>query len=69
MPSAEVFQEILGLHSRPMYIDNILEWPKHRAVQFSGDSDERTQLRNFLQEAKTRFWNTGRNTWWRSAIP
>ena len=47
-----------------MYIDNILEWAKHHGVQFSGDSDERTQLRNSLQEAKTRFWNTGGNTWW-----
>ncbi len=63
-PNVQVLQEILELHGKPMYIDNLLYWAQKQGITFKGDNDPRLQLRNSLNGAKTRFWNVGNNTWW-----
>ncbi len=62
-PNVQIFQEILELHDRPMHISDILYWAQRWRVEFHGTADPKTQLRNSLNGAKTRFINVGNNTW------
>ena len=68
-PNVQVYQQILELHGRPMYITDILHWARSLGVEFHGAADPKTQLRSALNGAKGRFTNVGNNTWWLADTP
>ena len=52
-----------------MHITDILNSAMRMGVEFQNAGEPRTQLRNALNGAKTRFTNIGGNTWWISGRP
>ena len=63
-PNTQVFEEILSLNKEPMHITDILASALNMGIEFQGNTDPKTQLRNSLNGAKKRFYNIGNNTWW-----
>ena len=67
--NVQVIEEIISLQGRPMHITDILDSVERMGVEFKGKNDHKTQLRNSLNGAKTRFYNLGNNTWWLRGRP
>ena len=62
--NVQVIEEIISLQGRPMHITDILDSAERMGIEFKGNGDPKTQLRNALNGAKGRFHNLGNNTWW-----
>lgn len=64
-----IIEEILELHDKPMYINDILHWCERRGVQFNGPKNSpRDQLRSTLAGSK-KFQLIGQNFWWLADVP